>query len=115
MMISGMKKRLMSAALLHLFALPVEAQGQHMLRTHLSAPAGAAMMGRLPGAKRLSLTMTLALRNDAQLESLLQRLYDPQSPDYHRFLTVQQFTEQFGPTAEDYQAVVDFASSHGLT
>jgi hypothetical protein len=46
---------------------------------------------------------------------LLSRLYDPRSADYRHFLSVDQFTEQFGPTAEDYQAVVDFAQANGFT
>jgi len=73
------------------------------------------MMGRMPSAQRLSVAMTLSLRNETQLDSLLQRLYDPQSPDYRRFLTVAQFTEQFGPTEADYRAVISFAESRGLT
>ena len=31
-----------------------------------------------------------------------------------RFLSAQQFTDQFGPTAIDYQRVIGFAQSHGL-
>jgi len=46
---------------------------------------------------------------------LLERLYDPQSPDYHHFLSVQEFTEEFGPTQQDYDAVVHFAQANGLT
>jgi subtilase family serine protease len=47
--------------------------------------------------------------------SFLARLYDPTSPDYRHFLIVARFTEQFGPTAKDYQAVVDFAKAKGFT
>jgi subtilase family serine protease len=46
---------------------------------------------------------------------LLQRLYDRSSPDYRHFLTVSQFTERFGPSQRDYQAVVKFARSKGFT
>jgi hypothetical protein len=55
------------------------------------------------------------LRNQQQLQALIGQLNDPSSPNYHKFLTVQQFTDQFGPTAEDYAQVVSFANSHGLT
>jgi subtilase family serine protease len=57
----------------------------------------------------------LPLRNQDELTSFLGRLYDLASPDYRHFLTVQQFTDQFGPTAEDYQAVINFAQANGLT
>jgi len=63
----------------------------------------------------MNLAITLPLRNQAELTSLLERLYDPSSPDFHQFLSVAQFTERFGPTVQDYQAVVDFAKANGFT
>jgi subtilase family serine protease len=58
--------------------------------------------------------MSLPLRNQDGLNNLLQRLYDPASPDYHQYLTPAQFSEKFGPTREDYQKAVDFARSNGF-
>jgi hypothetical protein len=58
----------------------------------------AAPVGLLPPEERLNLSIVLPLRNQAELTSLLGRLYDPSSPDYRHFLSVEQFTEQFGPT-----------------
>ena len=43
------------------------------------------------------------------------QLYDPADPNNRRYLTTEQFTERFGPTEADYQALVDFARSNGLT
>lgn len=63
----------------------------------------------------MNLSIMLPLRNQPDLSSLLSRLYDPSSPDYHHFLGVAQFAEQFGPTEEDFQAVVDFAEANGFT
>jgi uncharacterized repeat protein (TIGR03803 family) len=65
--------------------------------------------------EKLDLSIGLPLRNAAALTNLLQQLYDPASPNFHHFLTVEQFTEKFGPTKEDYDAVVKFAHAHGLT
>ncbi|MGA2606116.1 MAG: choice-of-anchor D domain-containing protein [Terriglobia bacterium] len=95
--------------------VPAGAQQRQALPTQLSAPAGARAVGRLPGSGRLSLALTLRLRNQQELQSLLRELYDPASPNYRQFLTVQQFTEQFGPTIDDYENVTGFAESHGLT
>ena len=72
-------------------------------------------VGRLPGAQRLNLAIGLPLRNQQELDALLQQLYDPASPNYRRYLTPEQFTERFGPTETDYQALMDFAKSNGLT
>jgi uncharacterized repeat protein (TIGR03803 family) len=45
---------------------------------------------------------------------LLQQVYDPSSPNFHHYLSPAQFTAQFGPTEQDYEALADFASSYGL-
>jgi len=103
------------ATALLLLASPAGAQQRQTLGTSMAAPAGAQLVGRLPGSQPLSLALTLVLRNETQLDSLLSQLSDPASPNYRQFLTVEQFTAQFGPTAEDYANVVAFAQSFGLT
>lgn len=96
-----------------LLSKPAAAQ-REVLETNSAAPAGITPIGRLPGSQVLNLTIALPLRNQDQLDALLQQLYDPTSPNYRHFLTVQQFTEQFGPTAGDYQQVLAFAQANGL-
>ncbi len=71
--------------------------------------------GQLPATKSLRLAIGLPLRNRAALTGLIQQLYDPASPNYHRYLTLEQFTEQFGPTEQDYEEVKDFARANGMT
>jgi len=93
---------------------PVQSQELQVLQTHIAAPADAKLIGRMPASQTLSLAISLPLRNEEQLDALLQQLYDPASPNYRRFLTVQQFTERFGPTLADYERVIGFAQSHGL-
>jgi hypothetical protein len=70
--------------------------------------------GRLPSTNRLHLAIGLPLRNQDALNALLQQIYDPASPQYRQYLTPEQFTEKFGPTKEDYVAVMDFAKANGL-
>src|ERR1700733_8654269 len=74
----------------------------------------AALLSPLAADQQLHISIVLPLRNQTALTSLLSRLYDPKDPDYRHFLTVGQFTQQFGPTADDYQAVVAFARSNGF-
>src|SRR5438270_8480375 len=52
---------------------------------------------------------------EAGLEDFLIQVYDPASPRFHQYLTPAEFSARFGPTAEDYQAVIDFALTNGLT
>ncbi len=72
-------------------------------------------IGRMPGTNRLDLAIGLPLRNSDKLGQLLQQISDPASPNFRHYLTPEQFTAQFGPTPEDYQAVIAFAQSNGLT
>ncbi|MGA3283469.1 MAG: choice-of-anchor tandem repeat GloVer-containing protein [Verrucomicrobiota bacterium] len=72
-------------------------------------------IGRLAGTNHLSLAIGLPLRNRESLTNLLQQLYDPASTNYHHYLTPQQFTEAFGPTEQDYKAVIAFAKANNLT
>ena len=61
------------------------------------------------------LAISLPLRNQAQMQQLLQDLYNPSSSRYGQFLTPAEFAAQFGPTQADYNAVIAFAQSQGLT
>jgi subtilase family serine protease len=64
--------------------------------------------------QQLQLSIALPLRNQAELDALLLRLLDPQSQDYRRFLTAQEFADRFGPAESDYAAVIAFAKTNGL-
>ena len=90
--------------------------GVASLRGHVPAAVSRSRaIGRLQGATNLNLAIGLPLRNQAALDSLLKQLYDPASPNYHQFLTPDEFTARFGPTEQDYQKVVNFAKASGLT
>jgi len=97
-----------------LMIAPGTAQQRQTLQTHLTV-SGAQPIGRMPSSQRLNLSITLPLSNEEQLDVLLQQLYYPASPRYRQFLTVQQFTEQFGPSVVDYERVIGLMQSYGLT
>ena len=75
----------------------------------------AKLVGHLPANQILQLVITLPLRNESALDQFLQDVYDPGNPLYRHFLTVDEFTARFGPTQEDYDAVLQFARENGLT
>jgi len=56
----------------------------------------------------------LPLRNQSEFDQLLRDIYDPTSASYHQYLTPQQIAERFGPSDEDYQAVMAFILTNGL-
>src|ERR1017187_10310015 len=90
--------------------------GRLILRGHV--PAAVAQLtpkDRLAATNHLSLALGLPLRNENALDELIAQLYDPRSTNYHKYLTPAEFTARFGPTETDYQAVIQFAETNGLT
>lgn len=65
--------------------------------------------------QELQLSIGLQLRNSTDLDSLLNALYDPQSPNYHHYLTPDQFTQLFAPTSDQVQQVITYLQGQGLT
>ncbi len=84
----------LSATLLLIFASPVGAADRQTLQGHVpAAVAHLTSVGHLEAARELKLAIGLPLRNQEGLTNLLQRIYDPTSPDYHHYLTPAQFAE----------------------
>ncbi|MGB2642448.1 MAG: protease pro-enzyme activation domain-containing protein [Candidatus Acidiferrum sp.] len=74
----------------------------------------ARFLSRLPATQSMRIDVVLPVRDQAGLQSFLQELYDPASPSYRHFLTVPEFTARFGPTQENYDALVSYAKANGL-
>ena len=63
----------------------------------------------------LQLSFRLAHRDASAVDQFLKSLYDPMSPYSGHFLTPDEFNAKFGPTQDCYDAVTQFATSHGLS
>lgn len=65
----------------------------------------------------LMLRLVLAVKppHMAEEEKFLKELQDPNSPNFHKFLTAAEWDARFAPSAADEQKVVDWAKSEGLT
>lgn len=63
--------------------------------------------------------MMLMLKGDAQqqqaLEQLIQHQQTPRSPDFRRWLTPRDFEAQFGASASDLKAIVDWLKDKGFS
>jgi subtilase family serine protease len=95
----------------------VNSHGQSVLTRHVrkvTQNGKPKSVGRLSASQALQLDLVLPLRDQAGLDSFLKKLYDPASPSYRHFITVREFTERFGPTQKNYDAVVGFAKTKGL-
>ncbi len=92
------------------------AEAAQPLHGHVpAAVSNSRLLRRMPAETRLNLAIGLPLRNSDALDSLIERLSDSASADYRRYLTPQQFADQFGPAESDYDALIAFVQSRGLT
>jgi kumamolisin len=100
----------MAAGAAHAAAIPT-------LTTHVpAAVAGhtAQRASAVPAMQTLELSLSLPLRDEPGLRTLLRDLYDPASPHFRQYLSVAAFTARFGPTQADTDALAAFAAAHNL-
>ena len=114
-MIRGLRNFLLFIVAVQSVAIVAQAQSVTTHHVRDAVRTGQAQAtGRLPSNQVLQLDLVLPLRDQAGLESFLKQLYNPASPSYRQFLTVPEFTARFGPTQENYDAVVRFAKTYGF-
>src|SRR2546428_11590693 len=65
--------------------------------------------------KRMLLLMQRGPEQEIALQQLLEEQQDKSSPNYHAWLTPDQFGKQFGPADADVQAVTQWLAAHGFT
>ena len=95
----------------------VAAQAQSVMTHHVrdTVRSGRSQStGRMPLNQQLQLDLVLPLSDPAGLRAFLTDIYNPASPNFHHFLTVSEFTARFGPTQDQYEAVLRFAKNYGL-
>lgn len=61
------------------------------------------------------LVLTRSAAQEAALETLLKQQQDPTSPQYHKWLTPQEFGAQFGAADSDIQTITNWLESQGFT
>ena len=64
--------------------------------------------------ERMLLVLKRSPEQETALQALLLQQQDESSPQYHKWLTPDQFGQQFGPVDQDIQAVTGWLESHGF-
>jgi kumamolisin len=64
--------------------------------------------------QQMSLSISFRLRNQAELDELLREQQDPNSPNYLKPITPQEFQARFGPTTDMIAQVSEFLTLHHL-
>jgi subtilase family serine protease len=105
------------AALVSLGSIVCLAQSQTLMTRHTREEVTsktAPYMGRMAATQNMEMTLVLQHRNQPQLENFLKDVQNPNNPNYRHFLTVDQFTQKYGPSREDYDSVKAWAKENGL-
>jgi hypothetical protein len=99
-----------------LFPGPVAAAPTHGIRVGSAAlvPAAAHVIGALPGATKLGVTVALEPRDPSALAAFAAAVSTPGSDVYRDYITPAQFAKRFGPTPSQIAAVRSSLRAHGL-
>ncbi|MDA9405829.1 hypothetical protein XH80_03335 [Bradyrhizobium sp. CCBAU 45384] len=74
----------------------------------------AALLGPVPRTETITLGIGLPSPDPAAMRQGAHNVSDPANPSFRKYLTPNQFTVTYGATQPDYQAVLDWATAHGL-
>src|SRR5664280_1687691 len=98
---------------------PIDARRTVVLKGHIHPMAQPRFdQGPAEPAFRLSYITLMLKKTDAQqaaLEQLLQQQQDPASPNYHDWLTPEQYAERFGLSPSDLDKISAWLQSEGFT
>ncbi|GDY31565.1 S53 family peptidase [Gandjariella thermophila] len=72
-------------------------------------------MGDVPDTQRMSVAISLAPRNQADLDRFVAEVSDPASPNYGHYLTSRQFAARYGAAKEQVDKVSDYLRAGGLS
>jgi pseudomonalisin len=102
------------AVLICFVLLPASLLAEHPLTEQYRSRS--ALKGRVnPNYQIRSMMFAFELQNQPELERLLQDQQDPDSVNFHRWLTPAQFGERFGVSQAEYQNVVEWLGKSGFT
>jgi subtilase family serine protease len=65
--------------------------------------------------ERMILVLKRSADKQAELDRFAAALHDRSSPDFHRWLTPEEFGNRFGPSSDDVDAVAGWLKSHNFT
>ena len=114
----ALRRFILPAALCLIVALahPAAADGPATILdgNHPDEAAGIVGAAAASPSQTLAMRLTMALRNSGDLARLIAAQQDPASPEYHRWLTPDEFTSRFGPTDADLARVTRWLKRKGF-
>ncbi|QUQ71025.1 S53 family peptidase [Kutzneria sp. CA-103260] len=71
--------------------------------------------GAVDADTKMSVSVSLKLRNSSELDKLIADTSNPHSPQHGKFITPAQFNDRFAPTQSSVDSVSNFLRGQGLT
>ena len=96
---------------------PINEGARTVIRGNVRNLASAADLGRADASlplSRITLYFSRTPAQELELQGLIRRQHDPASPDYHKWLTPQQYADRFGITETDMARTREWLGSHGF-
>jgi len=100
-----------------LTVVAMNSQAQSLMTRHVRdvvLNGQARPVGQLPATQTMQVDIVLPLRDKAGLDAFVADVYDPSSPNFRHFLTPDETSAKFGPTQENWDALVSFATANGF-
>ncbi len=77
--------------------------------------ANAENLGAEDLSRQITVTVWLKHHNQVAFDELVRQMYDKSSPNFHHFLTLDQYHANFAPTTREAALVREYLTSHNLT
>ncbi len=91
-------------------------QGTQTLSGYVTpAVAAAPIVGPVPPATILNLSVGVPVTDPSALSAQVQAVSDPTSASFRQYMTIDQFAAAFAASATDYQSVVNWATANGFS
>src|SRR5580692_11472853 len=97
------------------FGFPQSAKAQVAADNTSRLLSNAENLGAEDLSKQITVTVWLKHHNQGAFDELVREMYDKNSSNYHRFLTLEQYHANFAPTVQEGATVRDFLTARNLT
>lgn len=76
---------------------------------------GASLLGQEMPTELLTFKIWLKPSNQQELKLFLSNLYNPNSPEYHKFISSSEYAQKFGTSTQDISTVKNYLVNKGFT
>ena len=112
-----MKLRI-TAALLTALCITTAVSAQKVLTTAVRpivTSGKAKLVGPLPANYKMGLNVVLPIVNNAAMQAQFKDIYNPKSPNFHKFISPKEFASLYNPSEAQYNEAVNYFKSQGFT